>query len=546
MKLLKVNAMGDAVSLLQELLNELGYGLVVNGFFDETTEAAVRDYQNSSNLVSDGIVYTKTWTRLIDDVPSGLGNIDQKFLKESDIVGLAERLGLPVATIKAVNEVESSGRGFNLDGNPKILFEGHVFWKQLQQAGIDPTQYVRGNEDVLYKAWTKQHYQGGKGEHDRLNKAIILAGNNTKMVEAAYCSASWGLFQIMGFHYESLGYGSVTEFVAAMQLDEGKHLAAFGKFMEVNGLVPLLKERNWAGFARRYNGSGYAANAYDTKLEAAYRKHAASARPTSATITEPHTTVLRKGSAGPLVRELQSLLNELDYPVSVTGTFDLQTHKAVRAFQSNHLDKHNQPLSIDGVVGALSWWALLNPRPKVEGSAIDYAKLPPVEPGESGLGRKALAFAINEMKAGAGESGGNNRGPWVKKYLDPGRGVEGNSWCAAFVSWCYLQALEGQAHQMPFAYSIGARDIYNQMRSKGWNYDGTGARQPKPGDIVCWWRESPSSWKGHIGLVHHCKDGFLYTIEGNRAANVAGFSYVKARMDKLLGYARILEVNNGS
>src|SRR5690606_18173134 len=158
MKLLKINSTGDAVSLLQELLQELRYNLAANGIFDEATEAAVRDYQQSSNLVSDGIVYTKTWTRLIDDVPSGLGNIDQKFLKESDIADLAERLGLPVATIKAVNEVESSGRGFNIDGNPKILFEGHVFWKQLQQAGIDPGQYVRGNEDILYKSWTKQHY----------------------------------------------------------------------------------------------------------------------------------------------------------------------------------------------------------------------------------------------------------------------------------------------------------------------------------------------------------------------------------------------------
>lgn len=537
MKLLKINSTGDAVSLLQELLQELRYNLAANGIFDEATEAAVRDYQTRNNLVSDGIVYTKTWTRLIDDVP--LGKLEQKFLQESDVVNLANRLGLSVATIKAVNEVESSGRGFNVDGNPKILFEGHVFWKQLEKAGIDPTQYARDNGDVLYKSWTKRHYQGGKGEHDRLNKALNIAGNNSKVAEAAYCSASWGLFQIMGFHYESLGYGSVTEFVAAMQLDEGKHLEAFGRFLEVNGLIPMLKARDWAGFARRYNGSGYAANAYDTKLEAAYYKHAAASSRTSSA-TEPHTSAIRKGDAGALVRELQTVLDDLGYATAATGIFDLQTEKAVKAFQSNHLDKHQQPLTVDGVVGPLTWWALRNPRAQVTEGPIDYSTLPPEEPGQSGLGRKALAYAINELKAGAGEVGGNNRGPWVKKYLEPGRGVEGNSWCAAFVSWCYLQAVDGHMHQMPFTYSIGARDIYNQMRNKGWSFDNLGARQPTPGDIVCWWRESPSSWKGHIGLVHHCKDGFLYTVEGNRAANVAGFSYVKTRMDKLLGYARVL------
>src|SRR5690606_34593899 len=133
MKLLKINSTGDAVSLLQELLQELRYNLAANGIFDEATEAAVRDYQTRNNLVSDGIVYTKTWTRLIDDVP--LEKLEQKFLQESDVVNLANRLGLSVATIKAVNEVESSGRGFNVDGNPKILFEGHVFWKQLEKAG---------------------------------------------------------------------------------------------------------------------------------------------------------------------------------------------------------------------------------------------------------------------------------------------------------------------------------------------------------------------------------------------------------------------------
>ena len=34
--------------------------------------------------------------------------------------------------------------------------------------------------------------------------------------------------------------------------------------------VPLSKEHDWAGFARKYNGPGYAENAYDQKLKNAY------------------------------------------------------------------------------------------------------------------------------------------------------------------------------------------------------------------------------------------------------------------------------------
>src|SRR3546814_19746098 len=85
---------------------------------------------------------------------------------------------------------------------------------------------------------------------------------------------------------------------------------------------------------------------------------------------------------------------------------------------------------------------------------------------------------------------------------------------------------------MPFGYSAGARNIFNQLKSKGWSFTSESGKQPKPGDIVSWWRTSLASGNGHIGIVHHCNDGFLYTIEGNTAANVAGFYSVKARLDK--------------
>ncbi len=104
--------------------------------------------------------------------------------------------------IKAVNEVESSGQGFSGD-KPKILFEGHIFWRRLKEHGLDPKNHRSGNEDILYSSWTRDHYIGGEGEHLRLNKAKLIHE------DAALESASWGLFQIMGFRWESLGYKSV-------------------------------------------------------------------------------------------------------------------------------------------------------------------------------------------------------------------------------------------------------------------------------------------------------------------------------------------------
>ncbi len=58
------------------------------------------------------------------------------------------------------------------------------------------------------------------------------------------------------------------------------------------------------------------------------------------------------------------------------------------------------------------------------------------------------------------------------------------------------------------------------------------------GDLEVWWREQLSDSKGHIGIVHQLRNGFLYTIEGNKNPDVQGFSYIFSRMEKLLGFGR--------
>lgn len=78
----------------------------------------------------------------------------------------------------------------------------------------------------------------------------------------------------MGFNYHSLGYYDVLEFVCDMKKNEQRQLAAFGKFLEANNLLSYLRNHQWAEFARRYNGPGYAKNQYDVKLKKAYNKFA--------------------------------------------------------------------------------------------------------------------------------------------------------------------------------------------------------------------------------------------------------------------------------
>jgi peptidoglycan hydrolase-like protein with peptidoglycan-binding domain len=71
---LSQNRVPNAVSVvksLQYLLNTHGAHLVVDGFFGSQTDAAVRAFQGSHELVVDGVVGGQTWSRLIVTVQRG-------------------------------------------------------------------------------------------------------------------------------------------------------------------------------------------------------------------------------------------------------------------------------------------------------------------------------------------------------------------------------------------------------------------------------------------------------------------------------------------
>ncbi|EAZ82867.1 N-acetylmuramidase domain-containing protein [Algoriphagus machipongonensis] len=272
MQFVKYRSRGAAVSFLQELLNKVGYSLNPSGYFDLTTDAAVKDFQQKHDLVVDGKVGVKTWTILISKT-NPAGTIGNKFLSEQDLIDFSIKYELELAAVKAVNEVESSGIGFLVNGKPKILFEGHVFWRQLKSRGIDPNQLMHeSNATILYRKWTKKHYLSGVSEYERLDQACRL-GNDPRIKEAALASASWGSYQIMGYHATNLGYPSVPDFVEKMHENERQHLMAFGRFIKTYGCLAALQNKEWANFAQCYNGSGFAENKYDLKMKSAYQKY---------------------------------------------------------------------------------------------------------------------------------------------------------------------------------------------------------------------------------------------------------------------------------
>ena len=245
--------------------------------------------------------------------------------------------------------------------------------------------------------------------------------------------------------------------------------------------------------------------------------------------------ILRRGDRGEDVARLEQQLTVRGYPVEVDGIYGLKTYEAVRAFQSQHIDANGMPLRIDGIAGPLTCWSLTHRKPRIDTqSGVDFHVLPSIRLGGSVAGRGALEVAIRELTAGAGEIGGNNRGPWVRKYLN-GIASQGSPWCAGFVSWCYAQIPGGS----PFPYTLGARAMLQEFRRRSWAHAPGSGYLPQPGDVVFWWRVRFDGWQGHVGLVYELRDGILYTIEGNKSPRVQGFSYVHGRMEKLLGFGHI-------
>lgn len=183
-----------------------------------------------------------------------------KSLTEEDYKKASKIIGCEVAVIKAVAKVESNGGGFNSDGTPKILFEGHWFHKLTNGKFSNWL-----NRNISYPKWIRTFYN--ENQHKRLHKAVLLDR------DAALKSASWGKFQIMGFNYDKCGFKNVQQFVNAMYKSEGAQLEAFVNFIKSMNLDDELRNKNWSRFAYFYNGKGYKSNKYDTKLQEAYLKY---------------------------------------------------------------------------------------------------------------------------------------------------------------------------------------------------------------------------------------------------------------------------------
>lgn len=182
------------------------------------------------------------------------------YLKQS-----ALSLSIDYPLLLAITKAEAGSKGFIAPNKPIVLFERHIFYKQLKKQGLNVDELSNQYPQLINK--TSGGYLGGLRENYRLNMAKQI--NESCAIE----STSFGLFQIMGFHWRTLGYVSPQDFEKQMSENELKQTNAFIRFISLktnSKMIVALQEHDYATFARLYNGSNYKKNRYDEKIKETY------------------------------------------------------------------------------------------------------------------------------------------------------------------------------------------------------------------------------------------------------------------------------------
>lgn len=207
---------------------------------------------------------------LIEEItaPVGAENHDVIHrLTEDDFKQAAEELGVDVPTIKAVINIEAGAghQGFHAPGQPIVNFDLTMFRRAAARQGINLNKYKKSNRVVFNRPDSRKYGSYQAAQHERLKSAMSIDSI------AAIDGTFWGMFQIGGFNWKKCGAASRGEFIERMCKSEHEQLELFVNFIKINDMDKYLRKKDWAGFARRYNGPSYARRGYHTRLAKAYK-----------------------------------------------------------------------------------------------------------------------------------------------------------------------------------------------------------------------------------------------------------------------------------
>ena len=174
---------------------------------------------------------------------------------------LSHKKQLDVACALAVLCVESSGKGFEQNNSDRMIirFENHKFWKFWgKQNPQQYRQHFRYSSDKVWRGheWRKDPNSDWQSFHGRqLNEWQVFEFARQLDEDAAILSISMGAPQIMGFHFERIGYQSKVEmFDAFAGSIQGQINGLFDFFSPK--MLQYLQDLAFEDFAGMYNGKG--------------------------------------------------------------------------------------------------------------------------------------------------------------------------------------------------------------------------------------------------------------------------------------------------
>lgn len=167
----------------------------------------------------------------------------------------------------------------------------------------------------------------------------------------------------------------------------------------------------------------------------------------------------------------------------------------------------------------------------------------------SGLPRH---YEIAFKEIGTKEIRGVNHNPRVLEYHDTTGNFSDDetAWCASFVNFCLIETYWNEEQKLYIYKGKNYKRIPSEMNAlarligsgkanaRSFLTVGSPVAQEdvKAGDIVVFWRGSPSGWQGHVGFVSGFMEKDVKVLGGNQSNAVNISRYSKATV---LGYRRV-------
>lgn len=518
----------------QALKNKGFYTGAITGIAKESTYNAVLKFQESRQLVVDGMVGAATRDRLFDDSSSGSeeGMLPLTIGSRGDyVLNLQYGLRILCCSPGALDGIFGTGTAsavkkfqgkYNLSQTGivnaatwnKLKEEIRAIQQQLDNKGYDVIRINGLATSALIeiiKNFQKDNSLTADGQVGPSTYSVLFNDTESGTTDAFPLKVGSRGPQVLYFQYalrincfNPKGIDGI--FGTGMQSAVNRYKA--GKGLTQNGIVDLETLEAMRADIRPIQtalaGRGYAVGFIDgIATDAVYEAVLQFQRDNGLTAdgmvgastkamllggTTGGGTVsstLKTGSNGSLTRYLQKMLSELGYNVSPDGIFGQSTYQAVVDFQQKH------GLTADGIVGGGTWRQLFKEyHVDVPGTGIE----------------KLVNVAKHELEWGFAEDNANNITPYGQWYE-----MNGSAWCAMFVSYCAYQAGILDSMVPKYAWCPSGMTWY---KNRNKYYKRNSGYVPKIGDIIFFYNNELGR-VAHTGIVVGGDDNYVVTIEGN-------------------------------